>query len=112
MSPDQPIPKRLHLRPLAPYEDRLLACLSFFRTKRQRTVQAHHCLSMYLRQSDSRILGEVGFYARRIGISVDELMELIYADPDKAQQLIDQHFSTKINEVFDAEGGDPHDIER
>lgn len=107
---DPIIPKRLHLRPLAPYEDRLLACLSFFRTKRQRTVQAHHCLSMYLRQSEGRIFGEVGFYARRIGITTDELIELIYADPDKAQQLIDNHFSVKVDEVFESEG-DSHDAE-
>lgn len=105
--PDQ-LPKRLHLRALAPYEDRLLSALSFFRTKRQKTTQAHHCLSMYLRQSENRILSEVEFYARMTGLDKYHLLELIYSDPDKAQKLIDEATGVNVAETFEQ---DSHDIE-
>lgn len=83
-------PEGLHLQPLAPYEDRLLAALAFFRTSRRPEVQAHHCLSMYLRQSEARVMGEVGFYARRCGCAPDEFLELIYRDPAAAEAAIAQ----------------------
>ena len=101
MNTDQPQP--LHLRPLAPYEDRLLTALAFFRTQRSLTTQAHHCLSMYLRQSEARILSEIGFYARMVNLDKYELLELIYTDPDKAEQLIDEATGVKPSEVFEAE---------
>lgn len=85
---DNSAPSGLHLPPLAPYEAHLLAALAFFRTQRRQEAQAHHCLSMYLRQSEARIMGEVGFYARRVGISPEELLEMISGDPDRAQGLI------------------------
>lgn len=87
-------PKRLHLRALRPYEDRLLACLAFFRFKRSSPVQAHHVLSMYLRQSESRIMTEVKFYAESIGMTARELMELIYNDPDSAIEKIEAVFES------------------
>lgn len=102
-------PKRLYLSPLAPFEDRLLASLAFFRTKRKPTTQAHHCLSMYLRQSESRIMGEVGFYARACGVEPIQFLELIYQEPDKAEQMIRDRLHIDISGVFEEE--DPHDAE-
>ena len=99
--PEQP--KGLHLRPLAPYEDRLLAALAFFRTQRKATTQAHHCLAMYLRQSESRIMTEVDFYARLSGLNKFELFELIYTDPDKAEMLIEQAAGVGVKDTFEDE---------
>jgi cobalamin-dependent methionine synthase I len=101
-------PKRIHLKPLAPYEDRLLHALAFFRTKRQATTQAHHCLSMYLRSSESRIMSEVGFYSKMAGLDKTKFLELIYQDPDKAAQLIKDSTGINISDVFDP---DLHDAE-
>jgi hypothetical protein len=93
-------PTPLNLPPLAPYEDRLLSALAFFRSQRDRTNQAHHCLSMYLRQSESRVMSEVGFYARRLGMSADDLMELIYTQPEVADLKIQEVLGTKPSAVF------------
>lgn len=105
-------PKRLHIRPLAAYEDRLLSCLSFFRSQRQRTTQAHHCLSMYLRQSESRIISEVSFYANRLGMEPSELMELIYLEPEKADRMIGEAFNSKPSEIFEPDSVDLDDEEK
>ncbi|MFP5272609.1 hypothetical protein [Coleofasciculus sp.] len=96
-------PKRLYLRPLAPYEDRLLNALAFFRTKRKPTTQAHHCLSMYLRQSEERIMSEVGFYAHSCGVPSMEFLELLYSDPDKAESMIENSVGSGVKEAFDDE---------
>lgn len=74
-------PEALNLNQLAPYEDRLLHALAFFRTNRSVETQAHHCLSMYLRQGEARVMGEVSFYAKLLGMSPQELLELIYTNP-------------------------------
>ncbi len=84
------IPVGFDLKPLAPYEDRLLNALAFFRTQRQPADQARHCLSMYLRQSEARIMGEVGFYARLVGMEPGDFLELLYQSPDEAENLIEQ----------------------
>jgi hypothetical protein len=86
-------PEPLPLDPLAPYEDRLLATLAFFRFQRNVASQARHCLSMYLRQGEGRIMQEVRFYARQLGMDADELIELIYHDSDRAAQLMEQVFA-------------------
>ena len=93
-------PDSLNLEPLAPYEDRLLAALAFFRTKRQLSTQARHCLSMYLRQSEARIMGEVGFYAGMVDMTDREFLELIYEDPAQAEELIKQATGVDISGVF------------
>ena len=93
-------PKSIQMKALAPYEDRLLACLSFFRFKREHTVQARHCLSMYLRQGENRIKNEVGFYAKRLGMDTDEMIELIYEDPEKAETLLKQAFESEDNTLL------------
>jgi cobalamin-dependent methionine synthase I len=97
-------PKPLPIRPLAPYEDRLLSALSFFRSQRDRTNQAHHCLSMYLRQSESRVMSEVGFYARRLGMSADELLELIYTHPEEADRKIEAALGSQPSDIFAPDG--------
>ncbi|MGL5082355.1 MAG: hypothetical protein ACRC8A_12795 [Microcoleaceae cyanobacterium] len=86
-------PQSTPLKPLKPYEDRLLAALSFFRFQRQPSVQAHHCLSLYLRQSQSRIMDEISFYAEPLGLSPSQFLELIYQDPDAAEAQIRAHFN-------------------
>lgn len=87
-------PKRLHLKALRPYEDRLLAALAFFRFNRAVTTQAHHALSMYLRQAESRIMSEVNFYSRYCDCDPKELLELIYQEPDKVKKMIEDAFSS------------------
>ena len=84
-------PQPLQLKQLAPYEDMLLCALAFFRTNRSVETQAHHCLSMYLRQGEARVLSEVGFYAGLIGIEPAELLRLIYTEPSKAISLISEY---------------------
>lgn len=84
-------PQPLQLKPLAPYEDRLLHALAFFRTNRSVETQAHHCLSMYLRQGEARVMGEVGFYAKLIGMETGELLNLIYTDPEQANELLAEY---------------------
>lgn len=74
------MPDSLHLNPLAPYEDRLLSALAFFRFKRDRATQARHCLSLYLRQGEARIMREVGFYAQHLEMTPEQLLEAIYTD--------------------------------
>jgi len=81
----------MNLEPLAPFEDRLLHALAFFRTGRDVERQALHCLSMYLRQSESRVMSEVAFYARRLEMSPEAMLEAIYTDPQAiADQLRDR----------------------
>lgn len=87
-------PQPLSLEPLAPYEDRLLAALAFFRFQRNIESQARHCLSMYLRQGETRIMQEVKFYARYLGLEPEELLELIYTDGDLARRELQQHFGS------------------
>ena len=100
-----PPPEPIALRSLAPYEDRLLSALAFFRTQRSRETQAHHCLSMYLRQSEGRIMSEIGFYARSIGWEPRDFLELIYTDPDRAERLIADWSNCQISEVFEPDRG-------
>ncbi len=100
-------PEPIALRPLAPYEDRLLSALAFFRTQRRRENQAHHCLSMYLRQSEGRIMAEIGFYARSIGWDPRDFLELIYTDPDRAEGLIAHWSNCQISDVFEPDSTEP-----
>lgn len=81
----------LPLPPLPPYESTLLSSLAFFR-KQERTTQALNCLTMYLRQSEARVLGEVRFYAKRLNMEPEDLLLLIHQDPDRAEALINEQF--------------------
>lgn len=95
--------KELHLRSLAPYEDRLLSALAFFRTRRDRTTQAQHCLSMYLRQSEGRILSEVGFYAHLVKMDKLDFLELLYTDPERVERLIFEETGTHLSDIFESD---------
>jgi DNA-binding CsgD family transcriptional regulator len=58
---------------------------------------------MYLRQSEARIMSEVGFYAQEIGLTARELLELIYQNPNQAQSLIQDKLGIDIFTVFPSE---------
>lgn len=77
----------LQLPPLPPYEHALLASLAFFR-KQDPTTQALNCLTMYLRQSESRVMSEIRFYARLLQMEPEALLQLITQDPVQAEQLL------------------------
>ncbi|MFM7423903.1 MAG: hypothetical protein ACKO7W_02675 [Elainella sp.] len=77
----------LQLPPLPPYESALLAALAFFRNQ-PRTTQALNCLTMYLRQSEARVLGEIRFYAKLVNLEPDQLLALIAQDPEQAAALL------------------------
>lgn len=98
---DKRIPKRLHMSPLRPFEDRLLNALAFFRFQRGATTQAHHCLSMYLRQSQARIMAEVAYYAQWVGMEPMAFLEMIYQEPDKALKMIEERNGPEFVELDD-----------
>jgi hypothetical protein len=89
--------KRIQVNPLPPYEGQLLATLAFF-LRRKPATQALNCLSMYLRQGEARIRGQAQFYARQVGMEVDDLMRLIYQDPQKAQELLGEWWKATAEE--------------
>ncbi len=78
----------LRLGSLPLFEIRLLKALAFFRFSRSIETQARHCLAMYLRQSEPRIMAEVSFYAERLGMTASQLLDLIDQEPDEAQRLL------------------------
>jgi len=82
------VTQKLQVSPLPLFESRLLKALAFFRFSRSVETQARHCLAMYLRQSEPRIMAEVGFYAERLGMAAGELLDLIDQDPDEAQRRL------------------------
>jgi DNA-binding GntR family transcriptional regulator len=83
----------LQLPPLPPYETALLASLAFFR-KQPRHTQALNCLTMYLRQSEARVLGEIRFYARQVNLEPEQLLALIAQDPERAEALLQAHLDS------------------
>jgi hypothetical protein len=80
----------LQLPALPPYESALLSSLAFFR-KQNPTTQALNCLAMYLRQSETRILSEIRFYAKLANLDPDELLLLIHQNPEQAEALLQAH---------------------
>jgi hypothetical protein len=78
----------LDLNQLPLYEWRLLQALAFFRYNRDVNTQALHCLCMYLRQSEGRVMSEVSFYAKRLNMTADELLDLIDSEPERASDLL------------------------
>lgn len=85
--PDQK-PRDISIPPLPDYEMQLLSAMAFF-LGRKINQQAAAVVAMYLRQSHDRILTQTEFYAQQIGISKWELLHLISANPEKAQQLLE-----------------------
>ncbi|HEY9763794.1 MAG TPA: hypothetical protein V6D07_14780 [Trichocoleus sp.] len=78
---------------LPDYERKLLLALAFF-LGREVTAQAVACLSMYLRQSEPRVMAQVKYYAHKATqqtgqpLSEYELLDLIAADPEKVAKLL------------------------
>lgn len=78
---------------LPEYERKLLLALAFF-LGREVTAQAVACLSMYLRQSEPRIMAQVKYYAHKAAqqngqtVSEYDLLDLIAADPETVTALI------------------------
>jgi hypothetical protein len=89
------IGESLPLSALPVYEDALLSSLAFFRSQ-PREAQALNCLAMYLRQSEARVMGEVKFYARLLGMEPDHLLMLIHTDPAQAEALLGDQLQDKL----------------
>ncbi|HEY9738608.1 MAG TPA: hypothetical protein V6D06_20085 [Trichocoleus sp.] len=81
------------LNSLPEYERKLLCSLAFF-LGRDLSAQAVACLSMYLRQSEPRILGQLNYYAhkatKKTGQPYDayDLLDLIIESPETAAELL------------------------
>lgn len=50
---------------------------------------------MYLRQSEARVMGEISFYAKLLGIEPGQLLMLIYQNPEQAEALLKKLFKTE-----------------
>lgn len=66
---------------------RLLTALAYF-LGRKVNAQASACLSMYLRQSEPRIMSQVRYYAHRCGIHEYDLLDLIFKHPERVDELL------------------------
>ncbi|MGQ4646314.1 hypothetical protein [Lyngbya aestuarii] len=94
------------------YELKLLTALAYF-LGRKVSAQALACLSMYLRQSEPRIMAQLGYYAHKASqvkgttISEYELLDLIYESPETADQLLKNtgkvHYLDESKDVFEPE---------
>ncbi len=73
---------------LPDYEMQLLTAMAFF-LGRKVDQQAAAVIAMYLRQSHDRILTQVEFYAQQLGLSKWDLLNLIFNEPDRARELLD-----------------------
>lgn len=71
----------LTISPLNHLEATLLASLAFHRGTRPVATQAHHALSMYLRQGRDRIFGEAKYYADLLGLSLEDYLAHMIRDP-------------------------------
>lgn len=80
--------KRIHINTPPEYEMKLLTALSAF-LGRKVSSQASAALAMYLRQSHERILSQCEYYGHRWGMSKWEVLDLCYANPEKARELIE-----------------------
>ena len=84
----------IQVNTLPEYEKKLLMALSFF-LGRPASTQALACLSMYLRQSEPRVMSQVRYYAHKISkqsgqqLTEYELLDLIFADPERVSALLD-----------------------
>lgn len=94
----------LGLPPLPPYESALLSSLAFFR-QQERTTQALNCLTMYLRQSEARVMGEVRYYARLLQMEPEALLQLIDQNPQQAAQLIQSHLNASPDASVSEQNG-------
>jgi hypothetical protein len=103
MSSSEP-PSQLHLNPPPEYEMKLLKALAYF-LGRKVEAQALACLSMYLRQSEPRIMSQVKYYAYKMGIHEYDLLDLIDTNPQQVDQLLQAcrkvHAPDDIHDVFE-----------
>ncbi|MDX2239719.1 MAG: hypothetical protein NW224_03445 [Leptolyngbyaceae cyanobacterium bins.302] len=79
--------KAMTINALPEYEMKLLTALSFF-LGRSVSSQATAALAMYVRQSHDRILTQTEYYAHRAGMNKWDFFDLIYENPQKAQELM------------------------
>lgn len=92
------------------YELKLLTALAYF-LGRKVSAQASACLSMYLRQSEPRIMAQLRYYAHKASrlqdttVSEYELLDLIYESPEKVEELFKDtgkvHQLDESQDVFD-----------
>ena len=90
------------------YEFKLLTALAYF-LGRTVAAQALACLSMYLRQSEPRIMSQVRYYAHRLKMNEYDLLDLIYKHPEQVDALLKNsgkvHQPGDLNDVFESESG-------
>ncbi|EKQ67073.1 hypothetical protein OsccyDRAFT_4895 [Leptolyngbyaceae cyanobacterium JSC-12] len=79
--------KRIYINALPEYEMKLLTALSFF-LGRKVSTQAAAALAMYIRQSHDRILSQTEYYAHRAGMNKWDFLDLIFENPQKAEELM------------------------
>jgi len=79
--------KRIYINALPEYEMKLLTALSFF-LGRKVSTQAAAALAMYVRQSHDRILTQTEYYAHRAGMNKWDFFDLIFENPQKAEELM------------------------
>ncbi len=79
--------KRIYINALPDYEMKLLTALSFF-LGRKVSTQAAAALAMYVRQSHDRILSQTEYYAHRSGLNKWDFLDLIFENPQKAEELM------------------------
>ncbi|MBD3884090.1 hypothetical protein IFO70_20285 [Phormidium tenue FACHB-886] len=90
------------------YEMKLLTALAFF-LGRKVSSQASAVVAMYLRQSHDRILSQCEFYAHKVGMNKWEILDLIYNDPQRAEELLKEGHKIHAGEVdvFGSEVNEP-----
>jgi hypothetical protein len=88
------------------YEMKLLTALAYF-LGREINTQALACLSMYLRQSEPRIMAQVKYYAYKLGMHEYDLLDLISENPESLAALLKQagtvHADDDTADVFKIE---------
>ncbi|MBD1995080.1 hypothetical protein H6G00_00355 [Leptolyngbya sp. FACHB-541] len=97
--------KRIYLNVPPEYEFKLLTALAFF-LGRPVATQAAAVLGMYLRQSEPRIMAQVRFYGRKLGIDEYELLDLIFSDPDKVTELLAQAGAGRLEKIHEGDAPD------
>lgn len=86
-------PAQFSLNSLPEYEQKLLMALAFF-LGRELPAQAVACLSMYLRQSEPRIVGQLKYYAHKAAkntgqpLDAYDLLDLIAASPETVAEML------------------------
>jgi hypothetical protein len=79
--------EKICINPPPEYELKLLTALSYF-LGRDIEAQALACLSMYLRQSEARIMSQVRYYAHKASLSEYDLLDLICENPTQVDELL------------------------